>query len=135
MILAHLAASALRAALLLGLALAALPLLRRAPAEARRLVPAPPLGGALILPAVSAGAPAWRVRAGASLPVLRGFRGEPYAEPLATGGPIVVAGSPADAPPQALVRPASRLDPASVVGALWVIGALAVVGRLLLGIA
>src|SRR5580700_11163560 len=77
---------ALRAALLLGLGLAAMPLLRRAPAEARRLVLALALGGALILPAVSAIAPAWRVGSGPSLAALRG---EPFAEPLPDEGPAV----------------------------------------------
>jgi hypothetical protein len=58
---------ALRAALLLGLALASMPLLARAPAAARRLVLALALGGALVVPALSALAPTWRVAAPSAL--------------------------------------------------------------------
>jgi len=63
-------ADAVRAALLLGLGLAVMPLLRRAPASLRRLVLALALGGALILPAVSAVVPAWHIGARPSLAVL-----------------------------------------------------------------
>src|SRR5271165_6796614 len=125
--LSHLLADALRAALLLGLALAAMPLLRRAPAEARRLVLALALGGALILPAVSAIAPAWRVGAGPSLAVLRG---EPFAEPLAEDGPAIAAAAPIAARPPAPARLPARVDPASMLAAIWALGALLVAGRL-----
>ena len=63
MSLEHGLVDAVRVALLLGLALAAMPLLRGASAATRRLVMALALGGALVLPAVSALAPAWRVGA------------------------------------------------------------------------
>jgi hypothetical protein len=72
---------AVRAALLLGLALASMPLLARAPAAARRLVLALALGGALVVPVVSALVPAWHV---ATPPALISLR-EPFREPLAEG--------------------------------------------------
>jgi hypothetical protein len=67
MILAQIASLAARGAVLLGLALAAMPLLRRAPSSARRLVLALGLGGALLIPAVAAISPAWRVEAPISI--------------------------------------------------------------------
>src|SRR5271169_4578133 len=87
----HCLADALRAALLLGLGLAVMPLLRRAPAAARRLVLALALGGALIVPAVSAIAPAWRLGARPSFAALAI---EPFAEPIAEDGPAIAAAAP-----------------------------------------
>ena len=121
---------ALRAALLLGLALAAMPLLRRAPAEARRLVLALALGGALIMPAVSAFAPAWRL---GPRPSFAALAREPF-EPLPEAGPAVAAAAPVAAPARALAPPARRLDPASVLAAVWALGAILVAGRLAAGV-
>src|SRR4051812_45274699 len=102
---------ALRAALLLGLALAAMPLLRGASAATRRLVMALALGGALVLPAVSALAPAWRVGARPSFAVPFG---EPFREPLIEGDAALAAsprgGASTSAPTAA---PGRAIDPAS----------------------
>ena len=57
----HALRDAVRVAFVLGLALAAMPLLRRAPAATRRLVLALSLGGALLMPLASALAPAGRI--------------------------------------------------------------------------
>jgi beta-lactamase regulating signal transducer with metallopeptidase domain len=123
-----LAAAALRGAVLLALALLAMPLLRRAPASARRLVLALALGGALVLPAVSALAPALRVEAPARVAALRGH---PTLEPLAEGG-----GAPAPAiHPAAAAQPAARFDVAPILLAVWALGALLVVARLAVGLA
>jgi beta-lactamase regulating signal transducer with metallopeptidase domain len=124
-------ADALRAALLLGVGLGVMPALRRAPAEARRLVLALALAGALVVPAVSAIAPAWRVGPGPSIAALRGV---PFAEPLAEAGPPLAAAPLAAAPP-AIATPSSfRVDPASFVAAVWAIGALLVAARLAAGL-
>src|SRR5262249_24422626 len=118
MSLAHLLADALRAALLLGLALAALPLLRRAPAEARRIVLPLALGGAPILPVASAVVPACPPPAWPALPLPRG---EPYADPLRAAAPLLTAEAPAAVRPQPHARQAARLDLATLAGALWAI--------------
>ncbi len=91
---------ALRVAVLLGLALASLPLFRRASAAARRLVLTLALGGALVLPAVSALAPAWPVIARPAAPVLHGL---PLIEPVSDG-----AAAPAMASPPAARPPRTR---------------------------
>jgi beta-lactamase regulating signal transducer with metallopeptidase domain len=123
-------ADAVRAGLLLGLGLASMPLLRRAQAEARRLVLSLALAGALIVPAVSAIAPSWRVGAAPSLAVLQGV---PFAEPLSKDAVAVAAAAPLAArrPP---ARASFSVDPASILAALWALGALLVVGRLAAGV-
>jgi beta-lactamase regulating signal transducer with metallopeptidase domain len=123
---------AARAALLLGGALAAMPLLRRAPAATRRLVLALALGGALVVPAVSALAPAWRLGRGSSFVApLR----EPFREPLAAGeAPVAVSVErPATVAPPAAAR-AWSVDPAAVLVSVWAAGALLLAARLAAGI-
>jgi beta-lactamase regulating signal transducer with metallopeptidase domain len=128
-------ADALRGALLLGLALAAMPLLRGASAATRRLVIALALGGALVLPAVSALAPAWRVGARPSFAVLAPPSGEPFAEPLVEGDAALAASPRTSA--SASVRaaaPRRAIDPATALAAVWALGALVVAARLAAGI-
>lgn len=128
----HALAGALRVAFLLGLALAAMPLLRGAPAATRRLLLALALGGAVILPAVSAVAPAWHLGPRASVLALRG---EPFVERLEEGGPVLatVAGA-SPAPARAEAAPPRRVDPAVGLAALWALGALLVAARLATGL-
>ena len=129
----HSLLDAARVAVLLGLALAAMPLLRRAPAAARRLLLSLALGGALILPAVSAFAPAWRV---APRPSLVALRGAPFAEPLVEGGPALdaVPGAPAVSPAAHAAAASRSVDPSAVLAALWALGALLVAARLAAGV-
>jgi len=129
----HCLLDALRVALVLGGAMAAMPLLRRASAAARRLVLVLALGGVLALPAVSALAPAWRVGARTSVVALAG---EPFREPLSEAGPPVAvprAEAGATARPAA-ARPWIAVDPRGALAALWVLGALVVVARLGAGV-
>ena len=132
MFLAHFAETALRVAVLLGLALAAMPLLRRAPSATRRLVLALALGGALVLPILSAVAPAWRVEAPAVIPV---FRGHPVAEPLVEGGAVAAAPGAGEGVATAVTAVRSRVGAGEVLAGIWALGALLVLARLLLGIA
>lgn len=123
---------AVRVALLLGLALAAMPLLRGASAATRRLVMVLALGGALVLPAVSALAPAWRVGARPSFVVPSG---EPSREPLIEGAAVVAAGPRAGA--TAAVRaatPRRTIDPTTALVVVWALGALVVAARLVAGL-
>jgi beta-lactamase regulating signal transducer with metallopeptidase domain len=123
---------ALRVALLLGLALAAMPLLRGASAATRRLVMALALGGALVLPAVSALAPAWRVGARPSFAMPAG---EPFREPLVEGDAAHAASPGRGA--AAAARPAASppaIHPAAALAAVWTLGALVVAARLAAGL-
>jgi beta-lactamase regulating signal transducer with metallopeptidase domain len=130
----HALRDALRVAVILGLALAAMPLLRRAPAATRRLVLALALAGALVMPLASALAPAGRV---AASPSGAAPRGVPELEALVEGSPAlpVTPGSRAiaAAPPSV---PASLLgvDPALAFAVVWALGALLVVARLAVGV-
>ncbi|MFT3774082.1 MAG: penicillin-binding transpeptidase domain-containing protein [Minicystis sp.] len=121
---------ALRVAVLLGLALGAMPLLRRAPASARRLVLALALGGALILPAVAAIVPALRVEAPAAIVSMRG---RPVMEPLADDGPVAVAARGGEGAAREVSS--RRVDASRVMAAVWMIGVLVVLARLAVGIA
>jgi cell division protein FtsI (penicillin-binding protein 3) len=125
-------AGALRGALVLGAALLAMPLLRRAAASTRRLVLAIALVASFALPAASAVLPSWHVDA----PVLASSpRGKVVAEPL------VAADARASAPPAA-VAPASRvataawrIDPVALAASVWALGALLLVARFATGMA
>jgi beta-lactamase regulating signal transducer with metallopeptidase domain len=135
MFLAHFAVDAARVAVLLGFALAAMPLLRRAASATRRLVLALALGGALVLPLISALAPAWRLQAPASIGSLRG---KPVAEPLAEGKPAPVAaprGGAASMGASVRAVPSFRLDATDALTAVWALGALLVAARLAVGLA
>ncbi|APR84179.1 Cell division protein FtsI [Minicystis rosea] len=120
---------ALRVAVLLGLTLAALPVLRRAPASARRLLLSLALGGALLLPAVSAIVPALRVTAPSAIVVSRG----PFLEPLAPDGPVLATAG-ASAAPALVAAPVRSVDLRAVAVAVWLLGAAVVLARLGLGV-
>lgn len=127
-------ADALRSAVILGVALAAMPLLRRAPASARRLVLALALGAAALVPVASRAVPGWRVLPATALPVA----GTPFAEPpeeAAAAPPVVrTATDPAPAAAPA-VRRGGSFPWGSALMAVWALGALAVLGRLAVGVA
>jgi beta-lactamase regulating signal transducer with metallopeptidase domain len=135
MTLDHCLEGALRVGVLLSLALATMPLLRGAPAAARRLVLALALAGALVLPLISALAPVVHIKAPSSIAALRG---RPFAEPLAEPAPRlapVAAGARAAELPAARSAPSSGLDVAAALAAAWALGALLVTARLALGLA
>lgn len=121
-------ADALRCALVLGAALVAMPLLRRAASSTRRLVLALALGTALVLPVVSAALPAWHVETPSVTVPLRGKLVE---EPAVQGGalaPAVSASSTA-----ASVASPRRINPVVVASWVWALGALLLVARLARG--
>jgi beta-lactamase regulating signal transducer with metallopeptidase domain len=125
---------ALRAALLLGLALLSMPLLGRASAATRRLVLGLALGGALFMPLCSALAPAWRVPASSALAAPRGV---PELEPLVGAGqaPSVaapLAGVDTAAPPRS--RPSLGGGAAAAIALVWALGALLLAARLGVGV-
>ena len=125
---------ALRVAFVLGLALGAMPLLRRAAAATRRLVLALALGGALVMPLASAVAPAWRVPSGAPFAAPRG---EAALEPLVAAGPILSPAPPAVETAARSPSPPSLhrgQGPATVLAVAWALGALLVVARLAAGL-
>ena len=101
------AANALRAAVLLGLA----------------------LGGVLLVPAVSTITPSWHVEAPVS--VLRGVVAVDPA-PADEPAPVVAVG---DAQPAAVRREVARFDVARGLAGLWAVGALLVLVRLGVGLA
>jgi beta-lactamase regulating signal transducer with metallopeptidase domain len=123
------AREAARVALFLGLALATMPLLRRARAQVRRLVVAFALGGALVLPAIATLGPAWPV-----LPSPVRALAAPFAEPLAEPrtGPAAAPtpGAAADAAPRARGVAGRSLDGGAVLAAVWALGAILVLARL-----
>ncbi|WP_394841647.1 serine hydrolase [Pendulispora brunnea] len=121
-------ANALRGAVLLGLALVAMPFLRGASAATRRLVLALALGGVLLVPIVSSITPSWHVEAPAS--VLRGVVIVDPA-PVDDPTPVVAAG---DAPPVAVHREGARFDVARALACVWALGALLVLVRLGVGL-
>ena len=127
------ALEAARAGVVLGLALAAMPLLRGASSAARRLVLALALGGALVLPAVAAIAPAWRVEAPSAVAALGGA---PFVESLEDAA-IASSTLPREAPERA--RGSTARPSASTLGlglvTIWAVGALLVLARLGVGIA
>ncbi|MGD0530081.1 MAG: M56 family metallopeptidase, partial [Polyangiaceae bacterium] len=133
MLIESLLVNAVRVAVLLGLALVAMPILRRSSSATRRLVLALALGGALVLPLVSAMAPAWHVEAPSAVTSLRGVV---VAEPVLTAeraasaptGPSV----PAATAPRAEVSP--WLHPVALLIGVWSLGAALVLARLLAGI-
>ena len=133
MLIQSLLTDAVRVAVLLGLTLAAMPLLRRSSSGTRRLVLALALGGALILPLVSAIVPAWRVEAPAAVTSLRG---------VVTTEPLVAPEEAAASPPSGeVITPvvprvdvARRFDPAALLVGVWAFGALLVLARLVVGL-
>jgi beta-lactamase regulating signal transducer with metallopeptidase domain len=134
MMIHHFVSGALRASVLLALALASMPLLRRAPAATRRLLLALALGGALVVPVASIVAPSWRVEAPVSMPSLHGRES---VEPFVEGAGIAPRDAADAAGGHDAMRsaPATRLDPAEIVALTWMLGALLVTVRLALGLA
>jgi beta-lactamase regulating signal transducer with metallopeptidase domain len=126
---------AARGAVLLGLALAAMPLLRGAPASTRRLVLSFALGAAALVPVASRVAPAWQVVRVAEMPAV----GRVVAEPAGEAVAAPVAAQPAAAPAAAIsAAPARGGRPVPwgiVLAVVWGLGASAVVARLVIGIA
>jgi cell division protein FtsI (penicillin-binding protein 3) len=128
--------AALRGALVLGLALAAMPLLRRASAATRRLVLVSAFAVVVILPIATAVLPSLHLRGATS--------------PVATSEPVVVAPpetvveitgtigvtAPAiTAPaPSVVTSPSRAPSPLAIAIALWALGALAVLARLGIGL-
>jgi cell division protein FtsI (penicillin-binding protein 3) len=117
-----LVANALRGALVLGAALLAMPLLRRAASSTRRLVLALALAAALGLPALSMVLPAWHVE---PPPLALALRGKIVEEAPVSGNALALA-------PTLSARASSpwRIDPVAVVAYVWAIGALLLVARL-----
>jgi beta-lactamase regulating signal transducer with metallopeptidase domain len=139
MLTAHLLADVLRGAVLLGAALAAMPLLGRSTSAVRRMVLVLALGGALVLPIVAAVAPAWSVRTPAAVASLRGVI---TVDPPVDGSALAPAlGAGLDAAPGALrggvatsTRLHLRFDWQTLVATAWALGALPIVARLCLGL-
>ncbi len=126
---------AARVALVLGLALGAMPLLRHAPAATRRLLLALALAGALVMPLASALAPAWRITAA---PTSAAPRGVPELEPLAEGVPSPAVTTTRGAALATVRRAQPRswrgVDAAAAFGVVWALGALLFAARLAVGI-
>jgi beta-lactamase regulating signal transducer with metallopeptidase domain len=110
------ASNALRVAVVLAIALVTTWLLRRGAPAARRLVLASALAGALVMPVVSAVAPAWRLPSPAVASVVH------VREVTEPAYPAVRAVT-------------SRVDVESLVAVVWLLGAGAVLARLVLGLA
>src|SRR5947209_16964554 len=118
MLVNHFVGDAIRVAVVLALALAVMPLLRRTSSAARRLVLAASLGGALVLPLVSAAVPAWRVRTPeAVLSVRAVLIGDPLV-PASAPAKVVSAGVPA-APSPLRAGSARPFDPTTLIVSLW----------------
>jgi beta-lactamase regulating signal transducer with metallopeptidase domain len=129
----HLVYGALRASVLLGLALAAMPLLRNSSAATRRLLLVLALAGALVIPVASIVAPAWRVPTPLAMPVPHGHE---VPEPLIEGGALAPRAPVVDElRPAAPSAPRARLDPAPLIGGVWALGVLLVALRLAVGLA
>jgi len=111
-----------RALVSCGLALAALPLLARAPAALRRACLTLALGLALLAPLVSSLSPAVVVPASVAA-----VAKAPFVEPLEAPAPAAPRASGAEAPPRAVLRVAS---PEAVLAAVWALVAGVLVARL-----
>ncbi|HEY6460092.1 MAG TPA: hypothetical protein VIY73_08070, partial [Polyangiaceae bacterium] len=135
MLLERLALDALRVAVVVGLALGALALLRRRAPAARRLVLATALAGALVMPALSALTPVLRLPS----PVpTAGLHFAPVTEPLVDGAsPATEAVGPVHAKAAALPSgaPSWHPDASTLLALVWALGAVPVLARLLLGLA
>jgi beta-lactamase regulating signal transducer with metallopeptidase domain len=134
MLIHHLLGDALRVAVLLALALVAMPLLRGTSSATRRLVLAISLGGALMLPLVSAAVPSWRVRAPAAVESLRGVVIADPLVPASTSAPVSTRGRAMSVSPLR-AEPARSFGALAVVAWVWACGAALVLARMLVGLA
>jgi len=134
MLIHHFLGDALRVAVLLALALSAMPLLRRASSATRRLVLAASLGGVVALPLLSAAVPSWHVQAPDAVASLRAAV---IPEPLvtATRGATVSTSGQSAATPVLRGEAARSVDLTAVLACLWAAGAALVLARLLVGLA
>lgn len=125
---------AIRSAAVLGLALAAMPLLRRAQAATRRLVLSIALIGSAVVPFASHAVPEWRVLPAPELSLVQA----PFAEPRGeeADAPAIAAGAKAEEGASS-AGVGSHQKPSiswvSVILAIWGLGAAAVLGRLAIG--
>ena len=117
-------AYALRSALVLATALAAMPLLRRGASATRRLVLAFALGAAVVLPALSAALPAWHVEAP---PLVAPVRGKLVMEAVTLGQALAPAAASASS---SAVLPSTRVKELPIVASVWALGALLLLARL-----
>ncbi|MFN0249769.1 MAG: penicillin-binding transpeptidase domain-containing protein [Kofleriaceae bacterium] len=126
--------AALRGALVLGLALAAMPLLRRASAATRRLVLVSAFAVVVILPIATAVLPSLYLR-GAPAPVDTSEVVVAVPEAIVEVAATMVL-APASAPPAPRVAttPSWAPSPFEIVGALWALGAITVLARLAIGL-
>jgi beta-lactamase regulating signal transducer with metallopeptidase domain len=137
MLFEHFVVDALRVAVVLGFALLATVLLRRRGPAARRIVLATALAGALVMPVVSAVAPAWGLPSPVATTMLRTREvtealvesaKSPVATPNATSQAKVAAPSTASTTLQ-------ELDWRFAVALVWALGSLLVLARLTVGLA
>lgn len=132
MIVERFIADALRVALVLGLALLAMVLLRRRAPAARRLVLATALSGALFVPVVSSLVPSWRLPAPVSAAGLRVRHvSEALMDRTATRAPAVDEGTPI--PSAAPATASSRVDWRALLAIVWGLGTILVLARLVVG--
>jgi beta-lactamase regulating signal transducer with metallopeptidase domain len=132
MILEHLLVHAFRGALLFGLALLAMPLLKRAPAAARRLVLTCALTSALVLPLVSSLLPSFEVRTPQALAELRVHV---VAEPATENSPALPTATLSVASKTPFVSVSvPRITVRSVALTIWSVGVVGVLGRLVVGL-
>ncbi len=130
---------AARGAVILGAALAAMPLARRAPASARRAILASALAAVLIAPALTRALAGSTAARAAELPVvvraveLDPIVDAPAASPAPEGAAPAAAGEAENARATALVRAPQSPAFQRAIAALWALGALLVIARLALG--
>jgi beta-lactamase regulating signal transducer with metallopeptidase domain len=128
------AVDALRAAVVLALALSAVLLLRRRSPAARRIVLTTALAGVLVMPLASAVAPEWVPSPVANV----ALRAREVTESLVAGHASVrppgAAASSSSPAPAVGTATRSHLDVTTVAGILWALGALAVLARLAVGL-
>src|SRR5689334_4099140 len=127
---------AARGALILGVALAALPVARRASASIRRALLLTALVAALVSPLASRAFAATRAAQAVALPFfVREIHFDPAVEP--TGAPPAVDGGDRSAAEERIVRTHARMPVltwSTLLLFVWALGAAGVVARLGLGV-
>src|SRR5262245_23362424 len=139
MTLASIALAAIRAALILGVALASMGLLARASAATRRSVLVGAFAIVLVLPIATAVLPALHLRS-EGVPDTQALVATSAPDPIVEAGPTLTAPVTvpmAQAAPLADARHegAMSVSPIALVVALWALGAVAVLARLGIGLA